>query len=182
MKVLIGTKNSTKVATAQKVIGSSYDEVVEIQGVDTESGVPDAPWNEETLTGAKNRAESCYALGGADYYIGLESGLVDRYGIQFEEAWAVVITKSGDKLVGYSSGLVIPGYITEKMKTLNLTHDQTMKLIDQELSTGDINKDTWSRYSGGQIQRTISMEEALRNAIIQAVDVEKSLYKYSKTN
>ncbi len=178
MKVLIGTKNSTKVSTAQKVISAAFNEAIEINGIDTKSGVADAPWGEETLTGAKNRAEACYSKGGADFYVGLESGLVNRYGTQFEEAWAVIITKNGAKLVGYSSGLVIPSYITEKMKELNLTHNQTMKLIDQELNSNDINKDTWSRYSGNQIQRVVSMEEALRNAIIQAVELDKSLYQY----
>ncbi len=62
------------------------NEAIEVLGHDADSKMPEAPHDNETYEGALNRAQACYELGGADCYVGLESGLVERYGHFFEEA------------------------------------------------------------------------------------------------
>ncbi|HMR73091.1 MAG TPA: DUF84 family protein, partial [Candidatus Saccharibacteria bacterium] len=95
IRISIGTRNQNKIARVKSVVEALLSDEVIANGHDVESGVLDAPLDEQTYIGAKNRAESCNKLDEADYYIGLESGLVERYDQWFEEAWAVVITKEG---------------------------------------------------------------------------------------
>lgn len=173
MKIVVGTKNQKKIDVVKNVCEKYLGDSLEVTGFDANSRVPEAPQGKETYTGASNRAKSCEASLEADYYIGIESGLVERYGNMFEEAWAVVI-HNGKEYVGYSSGLVIPKLVTNRMISGQL-HNEIMEQLDDELNLPKDNRDTWSRYSGGQILRSVSLEEAVRNALIQSVEVENNL-------
>ncbi len=178
MKIIIGTKNQKKIDVTLSVFSSvlSIEDMV-VEGRNALSGVPEAPHNQETYQGAYNRAAECYKEVGADYYIGIESGIVERYGNIFEEAWAVVISHDGTERVGYSSGLMLPKTVVSRMNA-GQKHDEIMAYFDKEFNLPDDNRDTWSRYTGGNISRQVSLEEALRNALIQIAHSERSLYKY----
>jgi inosine/xanthosine triphosphatase len=138
--------------------------------------VPDTPWDKETYDGARNRAIDCKAnIQKADYSIGLESGLVDRYGQVYEEAWSCIIGKNGNEYYGYSSGLKVPIYIIEKMKELNMKHSELMHYFDQQNGIVS-NDDTWGTYSQKMIIRDMSLSEALRNALVQIFAPKDSYY------
>ncbi len=176
MKIIVGTKNQKKVA----VVEAAFRDVLGLDNVDVmphdaQSGVPEAPCDAETYQGALNRATECYGIGSADFYVGLESGLVERYGNYFEEAWAVVIAKDGTEQIGYSSGLLLPLVVVRRMKA-GEKHNEIMVSIDKEFDLPKDNRDTWSRYTGGNISRQVSLEEALRNALIQSAHSERNLY------
>jgi inosine/xanthosine triphosphatase len=178
MKIIVGTKNQKKI----DVVVSVFKEVLGIDNLEivahnAESKVPEAPHGHETYDGALNRAMECYTIGSADYYIGIESGLVKRYGNLFEEAWAVIILKDGTNLVGYSSGLLLPLVVTNRMKN-GEKHNDIMSDFDKIFNLPDDNRDTWSRYTGGNISRQTSLQESLRNALIQTVTSERNLYRY----
>lgn len=178
MKIIVGTKNPTKVAVVLSVFKNTLKaRDIEVTSYDAESNVPEAPHNSETHDGALNRATVCSKLAAADYYVGIESGLVERYGHIFEEAWAVVISSDGAKYVGYSSGLLIPAIVVKRMND-GEKHNQIMASFDLEFNLPDDNRDTWSRYSGGNISRRVSLEEALRNALVQLVASDQNLYSY----
>lgn len=140
-----------------------------------DSKVPEAPHDEETYEGAVNRATECMAVGNFDFYVGIESGIVERYGNFFEEAWAVIISKDKKRLIGYSSGLMLPGMVVQRMND-GEKHNEIMADLDKKFNLPDDNRDTWSRYTGGNISRQISLEEALRNALIQTSQGERNLY------
>jgi hypothetical protein len=53
-----------------------------------------------------------------------------------------------------------------------------MAHFDKEFNLPDDNRDTWSRYTGGNMSRQVSLEESLRNALIQAAQSERNLYNY----
>lgn len=176
MEVVIGTQNKKKVAAARKI----FQEVLspnnlEVVSYDAKSGVPEAPHDEETYRGALNRAEACCKVDG-DYFVGIESGLVERYGNLFEEAWAVVISSDNKVFLGYSSGLLIPPVVAKRMKA-GEQHNEIMKHYDKLFNLPDDNRDTWSRYTGGNMSRQTSLDEALRNAIIQLMPSDRNLYK-----
>lgn len=178
MKIIIGTKNQKKIDVALGVFKSVLGvEDVTVEARDAQSGVPEAPHDQETYQGAYNRATECFKVGGADYYIGIESGLTERYGNMFEEAWAIVISHDGAERVGYSSGLMLPKTVVDRMNA-GQKHNEIMAYFDKEFNLPDDNRDTWSRYTGGNISRQVSLEEALRNALIQVVHSERNLYNY----
>jgi inosine/xanthosine triphosphatase len=178
VKIIIGTKNQKKIDVTVSIFKQvlQLDDVI-VEGYDAPSGVPEAPHDKETYQGARNRAVACYALGDADYYIGIESGLVERYDNMFEEAWTVVISHDGVERVGYSSGLMLPKTVVDRMNA-GQKHNEIMAHFDKEFNLPDDNRDTWSRYTGGNMSRQVSLEESLRNALIQAAQSERNLYNY----
>ena len=161
----------------KKVISQLFNgEDIIVEGYNAVSQVPDTPYDKQTFDGARNRAlDSKSHIGGSDYYIGLESGLIERYGHMYEEAWAAIISKDDKEYYGYSSGLKVPDYILKKMDELKMEHCDVMTIIEKEF--GNLPNDTWGTYSGGIIVREISLEEAIRNALIQVVASDKSFYK-----
>jgi non-canonical (house-cleaning) NTP pyrophosphatase len=95
----------------------------------------------------------------------------------FEEAWAVIIASDGKRFVGYSSGLVLPSVVTDRMN-IGQRHNEIMADFDKLLNLPNDNRDTWSRYTGGTISRRVSLAEAVRNALIQISTAEHNLYKF----
>lgn len=177
MNILIGTKNQKKITIVQSVFTEVLSDAnISVSAHHADSQVPEAPHNKETYQGALNRATECASIGGADYYVGIESGLVERYGNMFEEAWAVIIPQDGTPLVGYSSGLILPQVVSTRMKN-GEKHNEIMNYYDTLFDLPDDNRDTWSRYTGGVISREVSLAESVRNALIQTVASDRNLYK-----
>lgn len=177
MKFIIGSVSERKIAIAQKIITEYFkDQNIVVEGYSAISGVPETPWDAQTWNGARNRALDAqnHAVG-AQFYLGLESGLVERYGHIYEEAWCIIITAEGTEFSGYSSGLKVPDYVLHKMDTLKMEHCDVMALLEKEHNK--LPNDTWGSYSGGIILREVSLGEAVRNAIIQATAPENSFYK-----
>lgn len=175
MLIVIGSNSDRKIRITQKIIEQFFPFAVEVRGYAAVSGVPDTPYDKQTFDGARNRAvDSRINITDGDFFIGLESGLIERYGHIYEEAWAVVVSNRGKEYCGYSSGLKVPNYILEKMSDLKLDHCDVMTIIEDKF--GRLPNDTWGTYSGGAISREISLEEALRNAFIQITASEDSMY------
>lgn len=174
--IIIGSKSDRKIDIVRKVAEQYLGTEITITGFASKSGVPETPWDTETFIGPQNRALDAQKHQiDATYWIGLESGLVERYGHVYEEAWTVIRTQGGAEYYGYSSGLKVPDYILNKMDSLKKPHSEIMALIEEEF--GKMPNDTWGTYSGGILLRTISLEESLRNALIQIIGGEKSFYK-----
>ncbi|MEI6843223.1 MAG: DUF84 family protein [bacterium] len=177
MKFVIGSSSDRKVKIAEKIIRQFFndqDNIIESYGA--KSQMPDTPFDKQTFDGARNRAtDSKSHKTDANYYIGLESGLIERYGHIYEEAWAVVLCYGGKEYSGYSSGLKVPDFILKKMDDLKMEHSDVMTIIEEEY--GKLPNDTWGTYSGGTISREVSLEEALRNVFIQITAPENSFYK-----
>lgn len=72
---------------------------------------------------------------------------------------------------------MLPSVVTDRMQSGEM-HNHIMEYFDKKFNLPDDNRDTWSRYTGGNISRQVSLEESLRNALIQIVDSEQNLYKY----
>jgi inosine/xanthosine triphosphatase len=70
--------------------------------------VPDQPWgDEETIRGARTRAEAARAALDADLGVGLEGGVVEEPGGRVRTcAWAVVVDRAGR--VGTGGSLAVP--------------------------------------------------------------------------
>ena len=84
MKVLIGTNNKGKVEGAKQAFEKFYENV-EVVGISVNSGVSDEPVNDEIYQGASNRVNHLIKYAednnvGADFFIGVESGITNKLG------------------------------------------------------------------------------------------------------
>ncbi len=176
MRIILGSTSDRKILITQKVVSQLFTGPVSVEGCPSDSKVPDTPYDKQTYDGSRNRALGAKNTEpGADFFIGLESGLIERYGHIYEEAWTAIIDKNGKEFYGYSSGLKVPDYILQKMNELKMEHCDVMHLIEEEF--GKLPNDTWGTYSGGAILREVSLEESLRNALIQITASDNSFYK-----
>lgn len=176
MKFILGSKSAKKVTSLGKVVAEVLkSDDFDIDGCEVESGVPSTPREDQTVDGAINRARNAkHECPNADYWIGIESGLMTRFNHVFEEAWCCVIDKEGNEFLGYSSGLKVPKYILQRMENENLEHFELYDLMGEE-SGLDV-KETWGSYTGGQIIREVSLAEAARNALIQIFAPKHGFY------
>lgn len=177
MKFIVGSASRRKIEIVSKVIHEVFkNKKVDMEGYGAISGVPETPYDQQTFEGAKNRAiGSKENVPYADFYIGIESGLLERYGHIYEESWCVIVTKDGEEFYGYSSGLTVPDYILKRMDEMKLPHSEVMVILEEEFRLPD--SETWGNYSGGMIAREVSLAEALRNALIQVVAPDNSFYR-----
>lgn len=77
MRIIVGSTNKAKVDAVAEILREyPHLEHAQVSGMPTHSGVADQPKTLlETITGARNRAQSVFAE--ADYAIGIESGLME---------------------------------------------------------------------------------------------------------
>lgn len=169
MVFIIGTTSSLKIKAVEEVINAYLASVqYKIVSKNIESNVPHTPFNDQTFEGAKNRAEMLLNLykSTGDYFVGIESGLVEREGALFEECWCVIYDKKGKQFAAYSSGFMLPEKITKRIK-MGETHIDILRNLEKEL---DIHrKDTWAIYSHNRLRRADSIKEAFRNALLLVI-------------
>ena len=168
MQILIGTTSKIKLDVVEATL-RAYTKKRKLDftiiAKDVESQVPDTPYGDEAITGAKNRADALLKnfFDHAELFVGLESGLVERYGNIYEECWCVIGDKKGNEFFGYSSGFMLPKTITTQMSS-GRTHREVLK--DLAIAMNIESKDTWLIYSKGVLSRTESIKEAFRNALL----------------
>lgn len=173
VQFVIGSASQAKIDTVKSVVATLIETPFVVSGKNVQSGVPDTPWDVQTKQGASNRAK---ALADKNIYaIGIESGLVERYGDIYEESWSCIIFE-GKRYYGYSSGLQLPTYVTNKMTSMKLEHGPAMRAI-REIHRIENDKDTWGLYTNYALLRAVSLEESLRNALIQIFAPAGHLYE-----
>ncbi len=118
MKILIATKNSTKIEGARRAF-LRYFKDFEINGIPVSSDVSDEPVNEELYNGARNRIinlkkEAKEKNINADFYLLIESGITKQLGEWLIINMAIIEDKNGKVSVGSSSGFPVPDkYVDE---------------------------------------------------------------------
>lgn len=102
MKIVVGSKNPIKIATTREAFEAVFpDEVLICEGLSVDSGVSDQPFGDiETKQGAYNRTEAGKkVIPGADYWVGLEGGILQEDSAMWASAWVCIQGKDGR--VGY---------------------------------------------------------------------------------
>lgn len=140
MKVLIGTKNPGKIEGATKAF-KRYFKDVEVIGIPVSSEVNDQPFDNEILTGARNRVKNVkkYAEDNnieADFYIAVEGGITTSLGTIIELNIAVVEDKEGFQSVGTSQGFPIPEKYMKEIKATDFGTVMDKILNGNSLSKG----------------------------------------------
>ncbi len=131
MKVLIGSQNPVKIA-ATKDAFSKYFGNVEIVEIKVDPEVSPQPIDEETFDGARNRALSLKRLNeerdlGADFFVGIEGGIIKSYSKWFTFSVACVVNQDGKIGIGTSGFVELPKKVVEQI----LRGKELGKVIDE---------------------------------------------------
>jgi len=175
MKILVGSLNPVKISCGKNAF-EKYYENVEVKGYAVKSGVPDQPiTQEETFTGAKNRATNLFELNekenlNGDYFVGIEGGVFKFIDKWFELGCFCIIDKEGKIAYGCSPMFELPNSIGEQLsKRIELGN-----IVDE--LTGEKN----SKQAGGAVAyfskniltRQSLYESGLLSAIIPFLNKE----------
>lgn len=122
MKICVGSTNQVKIEAVRETIRSYpllKDAVV--TGVPTDSKISDQPFSvDETITGAKNRAEA--AFHDCDYSIGIESGFmkIPHTKTGYLEMTVAVVYDGTRFHIGFGPCFECPPKVMEIMRTENV--------------------------------------------------------------
>ena len=167
MKVLIAKQNKGKVEGAKRAFEKYFNDV-EIIGISAPSDVSEQPVNEETWQGAKNRVKNLKNLAkennvDADYFVSIESGMLNSLGSWMIVNIAVVEDKTGVQSVSCSPGFPVPERLVEKIKEIGLG-----QVMDNHFNESDL------RSRGGGIQ-------LLTHDVVSRIDLTEVAFEMALT-
>ncbi|MBN1300147.1 MAG: inosine/xanthosine triphosphatase [Melioribacteraceae bacterium] len=145
MKIIVGSENPVKLAAVKEAFQNYYNDV-EVIGLKIPSGVPDQPINDETLKGAQNRAETLKEMNktenlNADFFIGVEGGIVYQFGRWFAFGGMCLIDKFNRKSFGTSAHFELPAEVTKRLlnrEELGFVMDEIMRQKNTKQKMGAI--------------------------------------------
>lgn len=131
--VAVGSTNRVKIGAVRAVLERA-GAAATVEGHAVESNVPAQPrGDEETIRGARTRAERARAAADADLGVGIEGGIVDLPdGAMRTCAWAVAVARDGRTGTGGSLAMPLPPAVAA--------------LVDAGLELGD----AMDRHTGGR--------------------------------
>lgn len=161
IKVSIGSTNPTKREAVKQAFMIVWpEERFEIETLDVPSGVNEQPLHEdESITGARNRAKLALDETEADYAVGIEGGMYEVDSKWFVSDWAVVIDRSGKEGIGGTPRYHVPVHLRQ-----HITPDHDLSaVLEDKLGTANIGKlDGYAGLmTGNHITRTTSNRDAV---------------------
>lgn len=119
MKILVGSENPVKIAATEEAF-AHYFGPVQVTGLAVGSGVPAQPVDDDTFAGAQNRALALKRLAArqglaADFYVGIEGGIVRRYGRWFSFGAMCIVDAQGRMGFGASSHFELPARVVREL-------------------------------------------------------------------
>lgn len=116
--VAVGSRNPVKLAAVRAVLSPLAAEVLRVEGIAVASTVRDQPWgDEETIRGARARADAARAALDADLGVGLEGGVVEETGGALRTcAWAVIVDRDGRAGTGGSLAMPLPPTVAAALR------------------------------------------------------------------
>lgn len=169
-KVIVASQNPVKIQSARNAFEKVFpEETFEFIGVNVSSEVPDQPMGEEeTLLGANNRAQNA-KVHEADFWVGIEGGVADRWGELEAFAWMVILTKE-NKSIGRTGSFFLPHKVSELVHQgieLGEADDMVFGQSDSKKKQGSV-----GLLTHGVLDRTGYYEQALVLALIPFMNEE----------
>lgn len=163
-KIIVASKNPVKIESARRAFQVVFpEEVFHVEGVEVASGVPDQPFGEEeTLEGASNRASAAMMFE-ADYWVGIEGGVVERDNQLEAFAWMVILA-NGKKSIGRTGSFFLPEKVSELVHQgveLGEADDIVFGHSDSKKKQGSV-----GILTHGVLDRTTYYEQAIVLALI----------------
>jgi inosine/xanthosine triphosphatase len=118
MKVAVGSQNPVKIEATRLAFEAVWpEESWEVVGTDVSSGIADQPMSdEESITGATNRAKAAIEAVQSDYGVGLEEGIQQMGERYFDCGWIVVVNGAGILGIGSTAQVLVPLKMMELIK------------------------------------------------------------------
>ncbi len=116
MKIAIGSENPVKLKAVEKAIRKRFPEHCDFVFKKVASGVSNQPFGDETMEGARNRAQNVRLEFDADYGVGLEGGIDLRQGLPFAVAWCAIVDRQGKVSYGSSFGVPLPAVLMRRIE------------------------------------------------------------------
>ena len=116
MKIVVGSTNIPKTMAVEGSFNRAFpNDEIYVTGVSTESGVSSHPTSaQESIAGALNRlAQAKNHMPGADYYVGIEGGLLQVDHRMWEIGWVAIGNALGQIATGLSAGVELRGAILD---------------------------------------------------------------------
>jgi len=123
MKICVWSKNPAKISACERAFSDFFRKEVEVIPFPAESNVAAQPVNKEIFLGAENRARECAKREKAEFYVGLESGLLAMHRKNFIVTVACVMDKDGNISFGLSPGYPVSEKIAEELKEGRELHE-----------------------------------------------------------
>ena len=159
MHVAVGSENTVKIAAVETL---RPDAQVTPIGVD--SGVPEQPrGREETVRGARNRAEAALAATAADLGVGIEGGVADRD--HPEGLWLVMwaaVTDGEATTYGAGPSIRLPETVARRVRD----GEELGPVLDDLLGREAVSEQEGAIgvYTDGQVSRTDALSAAVAGA------------------
>lgn len=117
VRVAVGSANPVKLGAVRAVL-AGVAPAASVHSVVAASGVPDQPWgDEETIRGARTRAEGALATLGGELGVGIEGGVAEADDGSIRTcAWAVVVSRDGRVGIGGSLALPLPPAVARAVR------------------------------------------------------------------
>jgi len=133
--VLVGSGNPVKVSAIRDVFMRAFPgSVIELKERAVPSGVSDQPFEEETVTGAINRARNAIAGTDAHYGVGVEAGVFfDGVAKKYLDVqYCAIIDREGNITVGHGAGFSYPDEVISLVldgREKGITIGDAMKIV-----------------------------------------------------
>ncbi len=119
MRVIISSQNPVKITAVESAFGQVFPaQTFSFEGISVPSEVSDQPMSdEETLLGANNRVKNAKIKRPmADFWVGVEGGIMETEGMLEAFAWMVVENEQKSGL-SRSAGFMLPPKIADLVKS-----------------------------------------------------------------
>ncbi len=170
MIICVGSTNQVKVEAVKKIASELMPDA-EVNCVNTPSNVSEMPMSdEETISGAVNRAREALKYSGADYGVGIEGGVDDNENGMFLCAWVAVLSKDGIRGLACTGKIQLPIRIADGIRSGR----ELGPLMDELTGRNDVKhaEGTYGILTMGKISRSKSFEEAITSAFMKFINKE----------
>jgi inosine/xanthosine triphosphatase len=118
VRISVGTENKIKLEAVKNVLSKVFSDL-EILHSEVPSGVSEQPWDDDTITGARNRAEAVLEkFENSQFGIGIEAGLInnDKLDTYFDVQYCAIVDCGGRVTYGHGSGFYYPEKVFDGVK------------------------------------------------------------------
>ena len=164
VKVCIGTNNKAKVKAVKNCLEANNNIV--FATFDVSSGVREQPFSdEETVTGALNRAKAALQEGAGDIGIGLEGGVHQTNGFLYLNNWGALVLKDGSTYVASGAKIPLPKEIEREL----ISGRELGPVMDEYAQKENVrhNEGAIGIFTNGRINRTTMFQHVVELLIGQ---------------